>query len=191
MAGDWGQELINKGLISKDQVRVVKQFVASSRRGDFKDVLLELGYVTDENIGRAHAAQLGYRSINLEETEISPDALQQMPESIARKYTVFAVATEGYKLTVAMTEAMNYEVIEHLRFQLNREIVVVLASQEAILAAIDKHYPESSEVTPEEYAQILSAYIEEYCNFPGMGTEAIILATDPHRDDRPPTMPVL
>ena len=177
MAGDWVQQLIKKGLISKDQGGEAKE-LASSLGIKIEDALIRLEYVTADDIGRAQAAQLGYQYINLEETEISQGAVQLLPESVARENMVCPISVEDDKLTVAIADAMNYDVLDKLRFLLNREIGVVLASKEAILAAINRNYGASE---TESVDSILNEFTETAIDF--TATEADMASTASNQDD--------
>jgi len=118
---------------------------------------VELGYVTDQQIGQAQAAQFGYKFIDLEETEISQAAVQLVPESVARENMVCPVFAEDEKLTVAIHDPMAFEVLDKLRFILNREVDVVLAPKEQILAAINRNYGASE---TESVDSMLSEFTE-------------------------------
>lgn len=177
MAGDWVQQLIKKGLISKDQAQEAKG-LASSLGVKIEEALIRLEYVTQDEIGKAQAAQLGYQYINLEETEISQAAVQLLPESVARENMVCPVSVEDDKLTVAIADAMNYDVLDKLRFVLNREIGVVLAAKEAILAAINRNYGASE---TESVDSILNEFTETAIDF--TATEAELAAANANADD--------
>ena len=183
MAGDWVQQLIKKGLISKDQAQEAKE-LASSLGIKIEDGLIKLEYVTADQIGQAQAAQLGYQYINLEETEISQAAVQLLPESVARENMVCPVSVEDDKLTVAIADAMNYDVLDKLRFLLNREIGVVLASKEAILSSINRNYGASE---TESVDSILNEFTETAIDF--TATEADMASTASNQDDE--TAPVI
>ena len=183
MAGDWVQQLIKKGLISKDQSQEAKE-LASNLGIKIEDALIKLEYVTADQIGQAQAAQLGYQYINLEETEISQAAVQLLPESVARENMVCPVSVEDDKLTVAIADAMNYDVLDILRFLLNREIGVVLASKEAILSSINRNYGASE---TESVDSILNEFTETAIDF--TATEAEMASTASNQDDE--TAPVI
>ena len=183
MAGDWVQQLIKKGLISKDQAQEAKE-LASSLGIKFEDGLIKLEYVTADQIGQAQAAQLGYQYINLEETEIAQAAVQLLPESVARENMVCPVSVEDDKLTVAIADAMNYDVLDKLRFLLNREIGVVMASKEAILSSINRNYGASE---TESVDSILNEFTETSIDF--TATEAEMASTASNQDDE--TAPVI
>jgi type IV pilus assembly protein PilB len=178
MAADWVTQLVKKGLISKDQAQEAKE-LASAQGMKIEDAFLKLEYVTTDDIGHAQAAQFGYKYVNLEEIEIAQAAVQMLPESVARENTVCPVAVEDDKLTVAISDAMNYDVLDKLRFVLNREIGVVLASKESILAAINKNYGAGGDT--ESVDSILNEFTETAIDF--TATEAEMASTASNEDN--------
>jgi len=88
---------------------------------------------------RARADQFGVEFVDLRGRDLRP-ALDQMPESIARKFLVLPLALKGDALVVAMHDPTDFDTIDRLRFELGRVIEVVLAPKSAIVEAIDRHY---------------------------------------------------
>ena len=91
---------------------------------------------------------------DLERFEPHPAVVEHIPESVARENrllplgflgtpTVPATVTPHWRapLVVAMTALDDQRVLETLEFILNRPIEPVLASQDQIERAIDRHYP--------------------------------------------------
>ena len=139
MATDWVQKLVNDGLIAADQVGEAKA-MASNLGIKLEDALIKLEYCTQDDIGRAQAAQFGYEFVNLDAIDISPAAIAMLPESMARENIVCPVAVEDEGIRIAISDPMAFETLDKLRFVLNRDISVSLAPKEAILAAINRHY---------------------------------------------------
>jgi type IV pilus assembly protein PilB len=63
-----------------------------------------------------------------------------VPESVARESTVIPLAEADGKLTIVVSDPMDYDTFDKLRFILNRQIGIALASREAIVDAINRHY---------------------------------------------------
>jgi len=161
MASDWVEKLVQEGLISADQLVEAKD-LASSLGIKLEDALLKLDYVSLDDIGRAQASQFGYEFVNLDGMEISPAAIELVPESVARENVVIPIAVEGSALRVAIHDPMNFEVLDKLRFILNRDINVSLAPKEAIHAAINRHYGASE---TESVDSMLAEFTETAIDF--------------------------
>jgi type IV pilus assembly protein PilB len=68
-----------------------------------------------------------------------------MPAELARDENVMLMALAGRVLTVAITDPLDFELIDKLRFFCNLEIEIVLASPCAIRCAVARQYGERSE----------------------------------------------
>jgi type IV pilus assembly protein PilB len=78
---------------------------------------------------------------DLYRTNIPPEVIAQLPESVARENRVVPVRANDFELVVAMEDPDDRETLAKLRFFLNREVAAVFATREAIQFAIEKYYP--------------------------------------------------
>lgn len=159
---DWVDKLIKDGVISKDQLGEAKD-LAGNLGVKVEDALIKLGYVSAEEIGQAQAKQFGYEFIDLTSVQISPSVIELVPESVARENLVVPVAMdESGALTVAMHDPMAFEVLDKLRFIINREIKVAVSPKEAIQSAINRHYGQSE---TESVDSMLAEFTETAIDF--------------------------
>jgi len=107
---------------------------------------------------RARAAKLGYPFVDLGTVEIPPAVVAAVPERVARENRVLPVSLDGEALTVAMADPRSADLLDRLRFLLNRPISVVMAPEGAVLAGIEHCYgpsdPEAADLTLWELAQV-------------------------------------
>ena len=136
---DFTDVLVKEGRITADQ-REEATAAARSRGMKLGDSLIQLGYSSAEEIMEAMATHHRMDFVRLEEYEIPPQVLEMVPESVCRENTVLPVAGGGGTLRVAVSDPEDYNVIDKLRFIVNQEIELVLASRESILQAINKNY---------------------------------------------------
>jgi type IV pilus assembly protein PilB len=137
--GDYTEILIRQGLISPEQLAEAQQMSGDSGM-KLGDALTRLGYATSEDVTRALAEQHGLDYVNLSEVVIPPSVVELVPESVARENVAIPLAESDGKLTVIISDPMDYETFDKLRFILNRQIEIALAPREAILEAINRHY---------------------------------------------------
>ncbi len=78
---------------------------------------------------------------DLYRTNIPPEIIALIPESVARENSVVAVRIDGYELIVAVADMGDRELMDKLRFILNRQVTAIFATRPAILFAIEKYYP--------------------------------------------------
>ncbi len=136
---DYTEILIRQGIISPEQLAEARQMAEESGM-KVPDALTRLGYATGEDVIRAVAEQHGCDYVNLSEVVIPPAVVELVPESVARENAVLPLAEGDGQLTVIVSDPLDFETIDKLRFILNRRIEIALAPRESILEAINRHY---------------------------------------------------
>ncbi len=137
--GEYTEILIRQGIISPEQLA---EAVEMSEESGMKlpDALTRLGYASGDEVIRAMAEQHGREYVNLSEVAIPPSVVELVPESVARENAVLPLAEGDGHLTVIVSDPLDFETIDKLRFILNRQIEIALAPRESILEAINRHY---------------------------------------------------
>ena len=136
-----GDYLVSQGLISEEQLqKVLATQKESNGAKKFGDVVVELGFMTEINFTKALAGKLRVQYVDLDNTDINTDAVQKVPEALARKHTVIAIAITGKRLTVATNDPVNFIVLEDIKVSTGMDTVPVLATTSAINKAIGKCY---------------------------------------------------
>ncbi len=126
-------------IITKEQVLDADK-LAKKKNIKLADALVELEYATEEQVMKAIAAGSGMEYVNLKKVEIPTTAVELMPESTARENTVLPLEMDGDTLKVVMSEPGDVETVDNLKFILNRNVKVVLATRSSIISAISNIY---------------------------------------------------
>jgi len=137
--GDFTDVLMKKGLLSQDQVAEAKS-LQQQTGAKLQDALVKLGYVTQDDIMSAIAEHSGLKSVTLTDMTIPPSIIELVPESVARENVVIPLTEENGILQIVMSDPSDYETVTKLQFILNKEIQPVLAPKEQIVEAINRHY---------------------------------------------------
>ncbi|WP_303799762.1 GspE/PulE family protein [Ruminococcus flavefaciens] len=136
-----GDYLVNQGLITSEQLQqVLDAQKASNGAKKFGDVVVELGFMSEVNFAKALAGNLRVQYVDLDNIEINTDAVQMVPEALARKHTVIAINVQGKRLSVATNDPVNFIVLEDIKVSTGMDTVPVLATTSAINKAIGKCY---------------------------------------------------
>jgi type IV pilus assembly protein PilB len=136
-----GDYLVSQGLISEEQLqKVLETQKESNGAKKFGDVVVELGFMSEVNFTKALAGKLRVQYVDLDNADINTDAVQKVPEALARKHTVIAIAITGKRLTVATNDPVNFIVLEDIKVSTGMDTVPVLATTSAINKAIGKCY---------------------------------------------------
>jgi type IV pilus assembly protein PilB len=136
---DFTDILVRNGTISADQLEEARG-LATSTGIKVQDAIAKLNYASADELMKAMAEHHGLKFINLTETTIPQSVVEMVPESVARENRVMPLAAEGNILQIVTSEPDNYDVQQKLTFILNKDIQLVLADREQIVAAINRHY---------------------------------------------------
>ncbi len=162
MADDWVKKLIKDNVISAEQVAEARD-MAKNLGIKLEDALIKLEYLSPADIGQVQAKQFGYEYIDLGSLQIPSSVIEMVPESVARENLVLPLSLDDSgSLTVAMHDPMAFEILDKLRFIINREIKVAVAPKEAIQAAINRHYGQSE---TESVDSMLAEFTETAIDF--------------------------
>ena len=140
--GPIGQYLVEKNLITEEQLQQVLAKQKESKGKLFGDVITEMRFISEEDFAKVLAERLNVPYCDLDATTLLPDVVKKIPEATARKYTVIGVSKMGKRMTVATNDPINFYVFEDLRVITGCNINPVLATKSAISKAIGKMYSE-------------------------------------------------
>ncbi|MFH1477981.1 MAG: ATPase, T2SS/T4P/T4SS family [Verrucomicrobiota bacterium] len=127
------------GLIKLEQIEEAKA-AAGNRHQSILDVMIEQEVVSKMEVLKTVAMQLGMDVIVLADHEIPQEVIQQVPAAIARRYKVVPVFDSENTLSVALSDPLNIETLDSLRYMLKRNVDGVVAADEEISEALDKYY---------------------------------------------------
>ncbi len=102
--------------------------------------LIQQGYATEVEVIEAMAKYHRMEYIDPMKTEIPERVIELMPQSIAREKNVLPFEETDGGLKVLMSEPGEVDLIEELRFILNRDVTVALATRSSIAEAINRLY---------------------------------------------------
>jgi type IV pilus assembly protein PilB len=140
-------------------------------------ILVKLGYVTDETIRQALALQLNVAYVDLDRIDLDPPLARLINKYYARRHSLVPIASEGQMLTVCMDDPTDRATIEDLGRSTGFVVTVVTSSHEAIRNAFARLYDEErSEPTAsvpavpdgldltltEEKSELPNRYLDEY-----------------------------
>src|SRR5579871_3772082 len=143
MAQRLGDLLVREKVITSEQLdkalRAQRDAGPSARLGS---VLVQLGYVNDEEVTNFLSRQYGVPAINLQYFEIDSSVVKLVPEDTAKRYQILPLSRVGASLTIAMVDPTNVFAMDDIKFMTGFNIEPVVASETAIMEAIEKAYSE-------------------------------------------------
>ncbi len=102
------------------------------------EALVDLGFVDEEDVTKALAAQYDMEYVDLDKIEIPADSLGLIPESDIKERSVLPLGKEDGRLRVIITDPLDLETIDALTFRVGSSIETVLASRSKVRHMIDQ-----------------------------------------------------
>ena len=167
------------GLITHEDLLKAKDMTKLGGMG-LLDALIKMGKVTQMDVSKALASQFGMDTINLAEYRVPDEVLALVPRHIARRYKIVPVYRHDNTLTVAISDPMDVDTIDSLRYILRVNVEPVVASKPDIEASLARYYGSADdtvenmlqEITEGEIDLGISAKAAEFKIDEGAETEA-------------------
>jgi type IV pilus assembly protein PilB len=137
-----GDVLVKEGIITPDQLAEAVE-LQKRKGGTLPQRLVELGFVTEEEIVVALGEQLGVPHIRLSNYNIDTDVVRLVPQATARRYHLIALSKVGKTLTVVMSDPLNVFAIDDVKFLTGCDVEAIVSTESDILKAIEKYYGSS------------------------------------------------
>jgi type IV pilus assembly protein PilB len=155
-----GDLLVREKIITSDQLdKALKAQRDSGPNSRLGSTLVHLGYVSDEEVTNFLSRQYGVPAINLQYFEIDSSVVKLIPEETAKRYQILPLSRVGASLTIAMVDPTNVFAMDDIKFMTGFNIEPVVASESAIMDAIEKAYGGSHQ--EENVDQLLASMGEE------------------------------
>jgi type IV pilus assembly protein PilB len=142
------------GLVTRPQIERARARLNGTN--DIVDLLVSDGIVSDTDVSRALAAQAQMDWIDISSMVIPPEVIKQIRAEDARRFKVIPIAFGETGLVVAVSDPLDIDTIDCLRFLLQRELELVCTSPKKIREALIKYYG-----TADEAADVLQKRLGE------------------------------
>lgn len=131
--------LLEQGLVTEAQLQECMELHRSTGKS-LQDLLVEKGYLSEEDLVVTLSEQLGIPHIRVAHYSISKEVLAEVPETLARQYEMLPVSVTGDVLTLAMANPLNIMALDDLRMLTSYEIEPVVAMSSELRDAINRNY---------------------------------------------------
>ncbi|MBI5853139.1 MAG: Flp pilus assembly complex ATPase component TadA [Planctomycetes bacterium] len=155
-----GQVLKDLGFLHEGQIQEALM-VQREKGGRIGEILIELGHLQKSELVRGLAQQAGLPFVDLATRAPDQKALEKLDAATARSFAVVPLALEGGALTVALADPWNASVLEDLRFATGLEVRGVVADEDALRAAIEKHYREDAAQAKAKLKELVAEFARE------------------------------
>ena len=149
--GSLRQVLLESAMVTAEQLEEVTLKFDDAELGQ---LLVEREIITPQELAVASGLQLDIPRVDLNTCSIQPEALQLVPESIARRYNIIPLAVADNTLQVAIAGVDVIQMLETVASGTQMKIESMMATADEIREAIERNYKsyggveEQSDVTP-------------------------------------------
>jgi type IV pilus assembly protein PilB len=134
-----GEILYKAGLVDKVAlVNAIKTSKTNHKR--LGQVLLESGLLDEETLTKAIASQFGLQYVNLDKTTIPPETLRLIPEDFVKRHNVLPLGMDNGKLKLIISDPLDLDAMDAVRFRLNAELDCRLANPSKIRSYIQESF---------------------------------------------------
>lgn len=134
-----GQLLLNENLITAAQLETALGLQQSTGKL-LGDILIEERYITELEFTRTLAKRLKTTFVDLAGVPVDSAAVHMIPEEFARKNDIIGINKKDGTLVIAMSNPMNFRVLEDVKLDTGMDVVPVIATPSGIREAIKKYY---------------------------------------------------
>lgn len=134
-----GEIATASGILSEEQIQQALQLQKGSGKR-LGTVLIDEGFITEGQLINMLSQQLGIDFVDLATYTISPEMVDVLPKSLAKKYDVIPVRLEGDVLCLAMADPLNFMAVEEARVASGRQIQPMIATAAGVSRAYNSLY---------------------------------------------------
>ncbi len=166
-----GDILVAQKLVSLEELKIALDEQKKSGR-KLGRVLIEQGFVNDEQICEAISRQLNIPYVNLKYFNFNQDVVRRLPEGAARRFRAIVLEDRTATYLVGMSDPTDLYAYDEIARQLKRDIETAVVSEATLVATIDRVYRRTEEISG--LAKELEREIggEEYVDFGALGAVA-------------------
>ena len=133
-----GEILISWKMLSDSQVEEALTY-AQEHGKRLGEALAELQLVSEEDVTKALATQQDMEYVDLDKNVVSSEALEAVPRDLIRQHQVLPMRYDNGRLKVIVTDPLDLDTPDLLRFRLNCDVECALAPPSKVATFIDKY----------------------------------------------------
>jgi len=142
-ANDIGLKLLEKKVISDDQLEIAKRELTRNKTGkNIGAILVEMGFVSEGALGEILNESAGIKKFDLAGSIIDAKLVKKLPKEFAMRNKLIAVSYNSVSVTIGMADVFDIVAIDQVRrfFPIEFKIIPVYIPEADIMKAIDQYY---------------------------------------------------
>ena len=147
------------GLISHEDILKAKERVKAEGVG-LVDALVSQGRISQKDVAKALASQFNMDTIELAEYRVPDEIVALVPKHVARRYKVVPVSKHDNTLTVAISDPLDVDTVDSLRYILRMNVEAVVAAKNDIENAITRYYGSADDTVENMLQEITEGEVD-------------------------------
>ena len=130
--------LVEAGLVTNEHLEEIRPSLGPND-GIINRLLLD-ATVSEHQIAETIAVNTGNDFVDVEHLPIMPDVFEGFPADVAQRFSAVPVADDGTYLTVAVADALDFDVLDALPHVIGREVNFVSSTPTGIAKVLKENY---------------------------------------------------
>ncbi len=139
-----GDTLIEMGYITDGQLGEALAYQKEHKGERIGAILITLGFVTEKQMLGALAEKLNIQMIDISNMKVDIEAVDLIPEQLATNYVMLPVGLENDRLQLVVNDPLDLYGIEDIRQTTGKAIELLISEKEPLINAINYYYAEIS-----------------------------------------------
>ncbi len=137
--------LLENGLVMPDQLEAAREQVGE-REGSAVDILIADEILDVDEVLATLAGLFGMEYVSIADVDIPVDVRDMISAEDARRYKAVPVFRTEDTLTVAVSDPLDFDTLDSLRYKLTVNVEGVVAKWEEVKAVLDRYYVAEADV---------------------------------------------
>lgn len=137
-----GDVLQEYGYVTSKQIDDALAYQKQNKGKRLGEILIELGFISEKQMLQALAERLNLKSIDIGSSDVSIEAVEIIPQQLAQKYHILAIASDGQVLKVVANDPLNFYALEDIRQISGQHLEIYLSEIQPLDKAIEFYYSE-------------------------------------------------
>ncbi|MBV9464401.1 MAG: type II/IV secretion system protein, partial [Verrucomicrobiae bacterium] len=146
------------GVITEDDVTEARKR-ATEKGISVIDALIAAEVITQTDVTKALASAFGMEYISLRDISIQEEVINALPRDLAKRYRVVPVYKHDNTLEIALSDPLDVDVVDGLRYALKCDIEALVAPEKEIDEAILRYYGGAEETVDKMLQEITQGEI--------------------------------
>jgi general secretion pathway protein E/type IV pilus assembly protein PilB len=147
------------GLVSNEDILKGREKSKAEGLG-LVDALVAMGRISHGDVSKTLAGHFNMDEINLAEYRVPEDVLALVPKHVARRYKIIPIYKHDSTLTVAISDPLDVDTVDSLRYLLHMNVEPVVAAKNDIESSITRYYGSADDTVENMLQEITEGEID-------------------------------